>query len=97
MALRLLGLLITLVLLAWAATALRPSFAPSGKSKQPVENTLIGAAVVVVLATMTVIAVADVRNLRRVEQPVPLPTKPSGEAPRFLTPSPAAGSPVPPA
>ncbi len=62
-----------------------------------VENTLIGAAVVVVLATITVIAVADVRNLRRVEQPVLLPTKPSVEAPRFLAPSPAAGSPVPPA
>jgi MFS family permease len=62
-----------------------------------VENTLIGAAVVVVLATTAVIAVADVRNLRRVERPVPLPTKPSVEAPRFLAPSPAAGSPAPPA
>ena len=62
-----------------------------------VENTLIGAAVVVVLATMTVIAVADVRNLRRVERPEPLPTRPSAEAPRFLAPSPAAGSPAPPA
>jgi MFS family permease len=62
-----------------------------------VENTLIGAAVVVVLATMTVIAVADVRNLRRVERPEPLLTKPSAEAPRFLAPSPAAGSPAPPA
>ena len=48
-----------------------------------VENTLIGAAVVVVLATMTVIAVADVRNLRRIDRPVPLPTRPSAEAPLF--------------
>src|SRR5918994_148572 len=56
-----------------------------------VENTLIGAAIVVVLATTTVIAVADVRNLRRVERPVPLPTRPSAETPLFLAPSPAAG------
>ena len=41
MALRLVGLLITLVLLAWAVTALRPSFAPSGKSKQPVPEALL--------------------------------------------------------
>jgi hypothetical protein len=32
-----------------------------------VENTLIGAALVVVLATAAVVAVADVRNLRRLE------------------------------
>ncbi|HYZ19620.1 MAG TPA: MFS transporter [Gaiellaceae bacterium] len=37
-----------------------------------VENTLIGAALVVVLATAAVVAVADVRNLRRLEvEPVP--------------------------
>jgi len=41
MALRLLGLLITLVLMAWAATALRPSFAPDGKAKQPVPEALL--------------------------------------------------------
>jgi hypothetical protein len=37
-----------------------------------VENTLIGAALVVVLATAAVVAVADVRNLRRLEvEPAP--------------------------
>ena len=41
-----------------------------------VANTLIGAALVVVLATLAVISVADVRNLRRIEPPllVALPT-----------------------
>jgi hypothetical protein len=38
-----------------------------------------------------------VRNLRRIERSVPMPTRPSAEAPRFLAPSPAAGSPAPPA
>lgn len=41
MALRLSGLLITLVLMAWAATALRPSFAPGDRSKQPVPEALL--------------------------------------------------------
>ncbi len=37
-----------------------------------VENTLVGAALVVVLATGPVVAVADVRNLRRLEvEPAP--------------------------
>ena len=41
MALRLIGLLVSLVLMAWAATALRPSFAPGDKSKQPVPEALL--------------------------------------------------------
>jgi len=41
MALRVLGLFITLVMMAWAATALRPSFAPAGKSNQPVPEALL--------------------------------------------------------
>jgi hypothetical protein len=41
MALRVLGLLITLVLMAWAATALRPSFAPEEESKQQVPQELL--------------------------------------------------------
>jgi Tfp pilus assembly protein PilE len=41
MALRLVGLLVTLVLMAWAATALRPSFAPADESKQQVPEALL--------------------------------------------------------
>jgi hypothetical protein len=41
MALRVLGLLVSLVLLAWAATAVRPKLAPGGKSKSPVPETLL--------------------------------------------------------
>ena len=41
MALRLLGLLISLVLLAWAVTALSPNLAPAGKSKHPVPDALL--------------------------------------------------------
>lgn len=41
MALRLSGLLTTLVLMAWAVTALRPTFAPDGKSKHPVPDALL--------------------------------------------------------
>ncbi len=41
MALRLVGLLVALVLMAWAAAALRPSFAPADKSKQQVPEALL--------------------------------------------------------
>jgi len=41
MALRILGLLISLVLLALAATALRPNLTPGGESKSPVPETLL--------------------------------------------------------
>ena len=41
MALRVVGLLVSLVLMGWAATALRPSFAPAGKSKQQVPEALL--------------------------------------------------------
>jgi MFS family permease len=59
-----------------------------------VENTLIGAALVVVLATLAVISVADVRNLRRLDPPVlvALPTLeplPPEARTRWLHPEPA--------
>jgi MFS family permease len=59
-----------------------------------VANTLIGAALVVVLATLAVISVADVRNLRRIEPPllVALPTPeplPPEAHTRWLHPEPA--------
>jgi hypothetical protein len=41
MALRVSGLFISLVLLAWAATTLRPNFTPAGKSKHPVPDALL--------------------------------------------------------
>jgi hypothetical protein len=41
MAVRLLGLLISLVLLAWAATGLRPNLTPAGKSKHSVPDALL--------------------------------------------------------
>lgn len=59
-----------------------------------VANTLIGAAVIVVLATLAVISVADVRNLRRLDPPVlvALPTLeplPPEARTRWLHPEPA--------
>jgi MFS family permease len=59
-----------------------------------VANTLIGAALVVVLATVAVISVADVRNLRRIEPPLlvglptPEPLPPEAHT-RWLHPEPA--------
>jgi hypothetical protein len=59
-----------------------------------VADTLIGAALVVVLATLAVISVADVRNLRRIEPPVlvalptPEPLPPEAHT-RWLHPEPA--------
>ena len=41
MALRAIGLLITLVLMAWAATALRPDLLAGDTSKQPVPEALL--------------------------------------------------------
>jgi MFS family permease len=59
-----------------------------------VADTLIGAALVVVVATLAVISVADVRNLRRLDPPllVGLPTPgplPPQERTRWLRPEPA--------
>jgi predicted MFS family arabinose efflux permease len=59
-----------------------------------VADTLIGAAIVVVVATLAVISVADVRNLRRLEPPslVALPTPeplPPEARTRWLAPEPA--------